>query len=172
MRRWLIALTLVLALVGAGCSSDNKKDTAKSDKTSSKADDSKDDKGDSKDDKGGDGGGDAAGFCGTFKGYEDEMADFNPAASTDPEDLLEQIEVAKKTLEKFADAAPDEIRDDVKLVLGVTLKLMEALADADGNFMEIDPSVMASASEAEFTAASERVAKYFAEECGIGVTAP
>lgn len=174
MRRWLIALTLVLALVGAGCSKDNKRDTAKSDKTSTKSDDKKgddkssDDKSDDKssDDKSSGKGGK---FCDVWKGYDDDFADVDELDPTAPnlEELGGMLGELEEAFEQLSDIAPDEIADDLELVMGVGLKAIEVIVEAEGDFTKIDPSSLASMESEEITAATERLNRYMLEECGI-----
>jgi hypothetical protein len=85
-----------------------------------------------------------------------------------------ELEESLEQLEAFADAAPGEIRDDLRLIAEATARLAEALEDAG-----IEPGEQPSAEDLqelqeigedfddeELQSASERVNAWFEEECG------
>lgn len=98
---------------------------------------------------GGDDDASAGDFCDLSREFDEK---FDTAEPTDAE--------ATEALERLADAAPEEIEDDVRLIVDA----LDAVAEAG-----TDPEALA-ALEEEFAGteeASSRVETYLDEECGI-----
>lgn len=96
-----------------------------------------------------DGGGSASGFCDLARDYDEEFADSEPSDAE-----------AKDALDRLADAAPDEISDDVQSVVDA----LDAIQEAG-----TDPERLAALEEelAGTEEASARVETFLDEECGI-----
>jgi hypothetical protein len=86
------------------------------------------------------------------------------------------LEASVEQLEAFAEAAPEEIRDDLLTIAEGYAKVIQAFADADFDPTSGEappPEVIAALEEAtqqidsgEFQAAADRVNAWFEEECG------
>ena len=132
--------------------------------------------GDSEDSGGGDGGGDLSKTrCAELVS---EMSEAQAAASQALSGDTQSLEDSAAALEEFADDAPEEIRDDFQLIADGYSSIVRALADADIDLsggQAPDPEALEELQRvaeeldtAEFQAASERVQKFFEEECGTG----
>ncbi len=84
--------------------------------------------------------------------------------STDPDAIENAFDEMIDLSEEAADSAPDEIKDDVELVIEETKKLVEQLRDVDFDFTALDESLL---ENPEATAAGERIAEYEERVCGI-----
>ena len=117
------------------------------------------------------GGGDGSSieaWCAVGDTFEQESP-LDSADPTDPEAFRTAIEEFQGQLDEVRSAAPDEIRDDVNLVLDGFDGFFGALEEADFNVMEIDPAVLEPLNSEELNAASERITAFTEENCrGIG----
>jgi hypothetical protein len=84
--------------------------------------------------------------------------------STDPDAIESAFEEMIDLTEQAADSAPDEIKDDVELVVAETKKLFDELRAVDFDFTALDESLL---DNPEATAAGEAIAEYEQRVCGI-----
>lgn len=92
----------------------------------------------------------------------------------------DDLEKGAEALEKFADDAPSEIREDLQTVAAALSGYVKAMADIDfdpssgempsGEAMEALEELSQRFDDEELTAASERVSAWFEEHCGTGLT--
>ena len=73
-------------------------------------------------------------------------------------------------LEKAADAAPQEIREDFQLIAAKLKPFLQAFADANGDYMKLAQSesfknASTELSSEEYKAAADRVDAWFTEHC-------
>jgi hypothetical protein len=79
---------------------------------------------------------------------------------TDPDSVETAFQEVQVLMEDAADSAPDEIEDDVQILVDQARELFDALEDADFNFDELDASALETP---EADAAAERIDEY----CGF-----
>jgi hypothetical protein len=160
----LLALLAALALLLGSCSdggSDSSNATATSDggdaDDGSDDDDSDDDDADDADDDDSDegGGGSVEEFCEFLRESEDSEIDIN-----------EDPEAAAEAMETMRELAPEEIREDIEVLLDV----MEQLAELD----EDDPDAMGAVFglffQPDVMAAAENLEDFGVDECGLEPT--
>jgi hypothetical protein len=125
------------------------------------------------DDGGGSGaasaGGDKERFCRLAS--KDELAGFESLDDFDATEA-DDMERLDNALEELTEAAPTEVRDDVRIVAEGVRELVDVLSGIDMD----DPEALAELSEraeelegmqAEMERATENVDRYLEEECGI-----
>ena len=173
MRRiTMVALATVLALSGAACGGDDDSGTPETEATD---DGGATDDGATTDD-GGDGGADAG------LGLIDEDCQFllagsflNPAAAL-MSGQADDVEDASSNLEEIADAAPDEIAEDMEVLAAGYAEMIEALGDIDLSDPQAltDPAVQQQFDELEdvfdeeYEEAAQAVQDYVEESCTPG----
>ncbi|MGH9133917.1 MAG: hypothetical protein ACRDZZ_08285 [Ilumatobacteraceae bacterium] len=150
-------LVAALALVGAACGGDD--DASTDDAAESDSGDTGDN-GDGGDD-GGSGGGE---FCDLARGVEEGEDLLEGVDFSDPDAIEDAYRTMIDRINDASDSAPDEIRDDIELVIDRSEAVFEALEDADFNILDVDQSVL---EDPEAEAASERIDAYLDNECGI-----
>jgi hypothetical protein len=91
---------------------------------------------------------------------------FNEADFTDPDAVENAFTGARDLMEDAEDKAPDEIKEDVETVSNAFGTLVDELEQVDWNFMELDSAVLDDMGT-EVQDASDRIAAYSEEECGI-----
>jgi len=156
----------LLAMVAAGCGGDDstaaKDTTTTGEDTTTTASD--------------DGGSDASGLAGVL----DKDCQFlltgsylNPLASATA-GKSDDVENASNYLDELSDAAPDEIKDDLKTVAEAIGKISEALKSVDTSNPQAaytDPDFQAALQELQdpdYTAAAKNVGDWITENCGVG----
>jgi hypothetical protein len=82
----------------------------------------------------------------------------------DPDAIESAFEEMIDLTQQAADSAPDEIKDDVELVVETARDLVDELRDVDFDFTALDQSVL---DNPEATAAGERIDAYGERVCGI-----
>ena len=113
------------------------------------------------------GGGSVEAFCERLAEFQAREGEFQNAFE-DPEQLDEAVDA----VDGIADAAPDEIRDDAKVVADGFRDLADAFSDIDPD----DPDAALEAFEdvdeqlAEVEEASAAVEAYAAENCGLDLS--
>jgi hypothetical protein len=110
------------------------------------------------------GGGDAKDFCGLSSKYEN-LQNFDPSA--DAATVRETLEATRDALDESVDAAPGEIKADVKIVTDAYGPFIESLAKVNFDFTKVDaadPS-LAKVSTPEVQAAAERVDAWVDANC-------
>jgi hypothetical protein len=121
---------------------------------------------DSDDDDDGPASGEASdAFCEEGARIADD-AELNALDLDDPEDAARSQEV----LRDWADLAPDDIGEDLRLIAEQVVELNDAINDA---IAAEDPEAAAAALEAEFAefeAAGERVETFVADACGVDLS--
>jgi len=90
---------------------------------------------------------------------------------------VDSLEDAVEAMEDYADDAPEEIRDDFRLVADAYAEVVEIIVDSEVDLSgsEVpDEETMAALEEAtsgldseELEAAAARIQEYFQEECGV-----
>lgn len=117
---------------------------------------------------GGGGGNSIEAWCAVGEDFAGTSA-LESADPTDPEAFRAALEEFEAQLDEVRAAAPDEIRDDVALVLDGFDELFAALEAVDFDMMQVDLSVVEAFNSEEFTAAGERVGAFTDENCsGLG----
>lgn len=116
----------------------------------------------------------------TSEGCANAIAAMTAAAAAVPQSLSGQgdvdLETSLEQLNAFADAAPEEIRDDLRTVYEGYARIVEALQESgfDASSGEVPDADALAQLQAlgeeldteEFQTASENVNKWFEEECG------
>ncbi|MFV1991613.1 MAG: hypothetical protein ACC652_12820, partial [Acidimicrobiales bacterium] len=80
--------------------------------------------------------------------------------------LVDSFTEMNKILQEVVASAPDEIKDDVKLVADAFSSLVSDLAGADGDLAQIG-ELFTVLDTPEINAAGDRVSAYFEETCGL-----
>jgi hypothetical protein len=167
----LFSLLFVTALAACGDDGDDESGSASAVEEDEEAEDdeAEDDEADedeAEEDEGESGGGDAE-ASDEFCARADELANdesLDELDITNPEDAA----IATGLLSGLADIAPDEIRDDIRLLADAYPELAAAIAEA-----AVDPTASEEAFaelEAEFaeaTAAGERMEQFILDACGV-----
>lgn len=112
------------------------------------------------------GGGSNSNFCST-----DTFDNFDDLDFTNTSNLKDQFEAIDDGLEDWADNAPDEIEDDINLVVDAMRDLIQVLRDNDFNILALATSgddPFTALDTAEFNAATERIGDY----CGFDFDSP
>lgn len=155
MRRLLLALLCAAALLGAAaCSDDGDGDSAD---TGSATDDSVAGDGDEGDDEQASGA--SEDFCAS-------AADLTAVLEGDDTDLPDEEAIA--ALQDLADAAPEEIQDDVQTVTDAYDELRELDPEDADNF----EAVLDLLFDPEFIGAVEQVGVYLEAECSVDIETP
>lgn len=152
----ILALSLLIACGGGDDDSSNDADSSKpSDSSSSSSDSSSSGSSSSSS-------GSKDNFC--TPEYADAVFEgFDPLSDAD--DLEAELKEMNKLLDRWADDAPSEIRDDVRTIVDTMHGFFEILEENDFDFMamafaaEDDPR-LAALDSAEFTAATNRLNEY------------
>lgn len=120
----------------------------------------------------GGGGGSTSSFCDAVKDAQADFADFEEFDGTDTTNLKETFTQAASAFEKLADAAPSEIKDDMKVLNDGMQDFLKALEDADWDVFALMMDEEAAAklevmNSDEFQTASDNVTAFAKEECGV-----
>jgi hypothetical protein len=119
------------------------------------------------------GGGEAAGdYCDALaavKAASDEAAPTMEDGEATPAETEEAFTLIQGTFEDWEAAAPEEIADDVELIVDTTDQFVDALAAVDFDVLQLDEETMVLLSDPETTEAQERVNVYGQEQCGITI---
>jgi ABC-type amino acid transport substrate-binding protein len=108
-------------------------------------------------------GGSVEGWC-ALEGKFDE----NPFEAVDPTDVdgfRTAIEEFQGSFGELRSSAPEEIKGDVDTVLTAFDGLVDALEEADYDFLKVDPAALESLGGEEINAASERVSEFTDANC-------
>jgi hypothetical protein len=114
----------------------------------------------------------AAPFCAAVQANADAIRPLNGLSLGGPvnaagDGLAAAVSTARLSGIALADAAPDEIRDDVQRVVDAMDVELNALVAAGGDAAKAarDPAVTAAVNSPEVTAAGERVTTYVQQNC-------
>lgn len=165
MRRLAVILALPLIALGlVACGGDDDDSTAGATTT----------------EKASGGGGSSSAFCSKAKSVDKEFNDLDNAFTGSGVPTGDVFDKAADALEKLAEDAPRAIKDDMATVAAGVRKVADVLGDIDLS----DPKAVTDPANAEklqqmsdemesigqeVQAASDRVAKYLADECGIDI---
>ena len=148
-------MVAALALVGASCGGDDDAtDDAGAADTSSEDADSGDNDDAGNDDAGNDE------WCDLVESAEFDTPQLDDLDINDPESVENAFQEVVDLMEEAADRAPDEIEDDVELLVDQAKTFFEALKDADFNFLDVDQAAL---ENTEADAASDRIDEF----CGF-----
>jgi hypothetical protein len=170
VKRRALVMVAALALVGGACGDDDGDATDDAAATSDGADadaaeDSIDDSDSDESDDGDDGGGTGdSEWCDKARRVEAEDDLLEGVDFNDPEALEDSYQQMIDLVEDAAESAPEEIADDIDLVVDRSKVIFDALRDADFNVLDVEQSVF---DDPEADAASERIDAYNEAECGI-----
>ena len=161
-------MVAALALAGGACGGDDDDDavgdavatTDASNDASNGADSEAED-----DDPGGNAGG--SGWCEQLNDTEFDTPGFDNLDITDPDSVENAFQEIQDLMEEAADSAPDEIEDDVEILVDQARELFDALEDADFDFTELDDSAL---DTPEADAAAERIDEYCGFDDDLGDT--
>jgi hypothetical protein len=112
------------------------------------------------------GGGSAGGWCDVATEVQDQDQVFENMDFTNPDTIEEAFTSSRDLLDDAVDEAPEEIRDDVETVRDGFSTLVDELEAVDFDFMQLDTAVLDEIG-VEVQEASDRIAAYSEEECGI-----
>jgi hypothetical protein len=113
------------------------------------------------------GGGSADEWCGVLPKSDDVEMFFDNVTSLSPEELESGIMTIQAELPAFAGAAPPEIQQDVMNVIDQAEDIFAALAEANYNFLDLDPSALDNPEAAQEADASQwKIDEYSNENCG------
>jgi hypothetical protein len=112
------------------------------------------------------GGGSASDWCDVATQVQDQDQVFEDMDFTNPETIEEAFTSSRDLLDDAVGEAPDEIRDDVETVRDGFATLVDELEAVDFDFMQLDTAVLDEIG-VEVQEASDRIAAYSEEECGI-----
>jgi hypothetical protein len=150
-------MVAALALAGGACGGDDDEATDDAVVTTDGSDGDAD-SGDENDDSGGNSGGDD--WCDQLEDTEFDTPQFDNLDINDPDSVENAFQEVRDLMEEAADSAPDEIEDDVRILVDQAKEFFEALEDADFNFGELDDSALETP---EADAAAERIDEF----CGF-----
>ena len=150
-------MVAALALAGAACGGDD--DSTATDDASATSDAA-----DNGDDSGDEGDSNSSDWCDLSREMDSDTSLFDTMDINDPESVEDAYNQVIGAIEDAADETPDEIKDDVEIVLERIKTGFEALKDADFNLLEVDQAAF---EDPEADAASDRIDAYNERECGI-----
>ena len=120
-----------------------------------------------------DGAGEAVGeYCDALaavKAASDESAPAMESGDATPAEIEEAFTLLQGTFEDWEAAAPEEIAEDVELIVDTTDEFVDALAEVDFELLELDEATIALLTDPETAEAQERVNVYGEQECGITI---
>ena len=171
-RVWMILV--VLALLGAACGGDGEgisigsggeNDSVSSDDGNDEAagTDSEDDETSSSADTG-DGGGD---WCVRALELDDRLEVLDDADIPTADLLRESFENADSLFDDLLDNPPAEIRGDVETSVEGFRLLVDALEDADFNFLNVDLRAFDTLDDPKYDEAGDNIQQYLEDECGL-----
>ena len=162
----LVPLALVLGVAACGDDDDSGGDAASEDAASD--DTASDDESSDDDSSGGDSDSE---WCQLARDVQAQDDLFGDVDFTDPEAMRSAFEEATDVLEDAADAAPEEIQDDVNTSLDAFREYIDVLEEADYDFTQIDTAAFDEIG-AEAEEAGARIDAYNERVCGITDTDP
>ena len=118
------------------------------------------------------GGGASSDYCealAAVKAASDESAPTMESGDATPAETEEAFTLIQGTFEDWEAAAPEEIAEDVELIVDRTDQFVDALAAVDFDFLQVDETTIALLNDPEVTEAQERVDAYGQEQCGITI---
>lgn len=118
------------------------------------------------------GGGSSSSFCDVVEDAQADFAEFEEFDGTNTDNIEETFTQAASAFEDMADAAPSEIEDDMQVLNEAMQDFISILEDADWDVMalatdEDAAEKLEAMSSEEYNDASDRVAEYAKDECGI-----
>jgi len=162
MKRLLAAGAAVALSLSIVACSDSKSDSASGDTTAASESDSTD---------AAPSGASNSKFCQTARDLEEESNSLDALGDAPtPEDVKKAFDAALNAFEEISKDAPDDIKGDMKFVIGKYGELLGIIKDNDYDIQKAfaDPEFQKLAQDEEIQTRGDKVDDYLSEVCGVG----